>query len=444
MLNPCALPKIASNLLGIISNISQYRLILQQTKKSAIINTSFLLLFQPTDKAPSSSGPAYPQNIFGNIEKMEAQTMKTGTANLPLHGGSAPPWLFKRMRLLAGEIVEALVCEQGQEEFLRRIADPHWFQAFSCVLGFDWHSSGTTTVTTGALKMALSPERHGIAVAGGKGKTSTKAPSDIQKLGDAFSFEQHKVAELVRASKMSAKVDNALVQDGYQLYHHAFFFTEKGEWAVVQQGMNDSYARRYHWLSDRVKSFVEEPHSAICSQRQEQTVLDLTARESAENRKATLDLVKDGPAHLGLRPAQRSLLDFGEARSNLIPELSMPRRHQLVARLDIDEAGRKALHMAYQLQPSSYEELVALRGLGPMRIRALALISELIYGASPSWRDPAKFSFAHGGKDGTPFPVDRKTYDRSIRTLHDAIEGARLEKKEKYEAIKRLARLCGD
>ena len=369
--------------------------------------------------------------------------MKTGTANLPLHGGSAPPWLFKRMRLLAGEIVEALVYEHGQEEFLRRVSDPYWFQALSCVLGFDWHSSGTTTVTTGALKMALTPERHGIAVAGGKGKTSTKAPADIQRLGDTFSFSGDKVAELVRASRMSAKVDNALVQDGYQLYHHAFFFTEKGEWAVVQQGMNDSYARRYHWLSDRVKSFVEEPHSAICSQRHEQIVLDLTAGESRENRKATLDIVRDGLSHIRPFKGQRSLLDFGDT-PRPAPELLMPRRHELIAGFDIGEVGRKALKMAYELQPANYEELVALRGLGPKSIRALALVSELVYGASPSWKDPAKFSFAHGGKDGTPFPVDRETYDRTIQTLHEAVEEAKLEKNEKYNAIKRLERYASD
>jgi len=376
--------------------------------------------------------------MINDSKRKEVAEMKTGTANLPLHGGSAPPWLFKRMCLLAGEIVETLICEHGHEEFLRRISDPYWFQAFSCVLGFDWHSSGTTTVTTGALKMALSPERHGIAVAGGKGKTSTKTPSDIQRLGDTFSFSTDKVAELVRASRMSAKVDNALVQDGYQLYHHAFFFTEKGEWAVVQQGMNDSYARRYHWLSDQVKSFVDEPHSAICSQRQEQIVLDLTAAESSENRKATLDIVRDGPSHLRSFRAQRSLLDYGDISPAPTPELNMPRRHELIALLDIGKAGRKALELAYEIQPSSYEELVALRGLGPKRIRALALISELIYGASPSWKDPAKFSFAHGGKDGTPFPVDRTTYDSTIQTLHESIEEAKLEKKDMYNAIKRL------
>ena len=211
---------------------------------------------------------------------------------------------------------------------------------------------------------------------------------------------------------------------------------------MVQQGMNESFARRYHWLSDRVQSYVEEPHSAICSQKKEKSVLDLTASASRENRKATLDLVRDGPSHL--RFAQRSLLDFAPCGSNPVPELSLPRRHELVALLDIDDAGRKALQMAYELQPDSYEELVALKGLGPKRIRALALISELIYGARPSWRDPAKFSFAHGGKDGTPFPVDRDTYDQSIRTLQEAVEGARIEKKEKYEAIKRLGRYTGD
>ncbi|MFB3766220.1 MAG: DUF763 domain-containing protein [Methanotrichaceae archaeon] len=363
--------------------------------------------------------------------------MRTGATDLPLHTGSAPPWLFKRMRRLAGELVEMLVYEYGPEEFLHRISDPYWFQAFACVLGFDWHSSGTTTVTTGALKQALSPQRHGIGVAGGKGRTSGKSPEDIQRLGDAFSITSRKVDELIRASRMSAKVDSVLVQDGYQIYHHVFFFTEKGEWAVVQQGMNESYARRYHWLSDNVRSFVEEPHSAICSQRREQSALDLTAHESNENRKVTLDLIRDGPSHLG---RQRSLLDFGASKPNIPAEFSMPRRHELLATLDISKEGRKALQMAYELQPSSYEDLVALKGIGPSKIRALSLISELVYGASPSWRDPAKFSFAHGGKDGTPFPVDRETYDHSIRMLKEALEGAELDRKEKYEAIKRLLR----
>lgn len=337
---------------------------------------------------------------------------------------------------LAGAVVEALVEEHGPEEFLRRVADPYWFQAFACLLGFDWHSSGTTTVTTGALKMALSPERHGIAVAGGKGRTSSRAPIDIRRLGDQLSLSSRKVDGLLRASRISAKVDSALVQDGYQLYHHAIFFTGTGSWAVVQQGMNERLARRYHWLSDGLQSFIEEPHTAICSERLEDRVLDLTSRESRENRSATLDLVRDGPSRLIL--PQRTLLDFASQES--APGFSMPARHELLPLLDIGDAGRDALRMAYELQPESYEELISLRGMGPRRIRALSLVSELVYGSPPSWRDPARFGFAHGGKDGTPFPVDRRTYDQTIQTLQEALEAARMGRKERYDAIRRLER----
>jgi hypothetical protein len=371
--------------------------------------------------------------------------MKTGVANLPLHGGKAPPWLFKRMKLLAGALVDTIVYEYSQDEFLRRISDPYWFQALSCVLGFDWHSSGTTTTTTGALKASISPELHGIGAAGGKGKSSRKAPMDIEKSGDVLSLSTAKIGELKYASKMSAKVDNALVQDGYQLYHHALFFTEKGNWAVVQQGMNDSYARRYHWLSDGVASFACEPHSAICAERKMETVLDLTSRESAENREVTLDLVKDGPSHFMKYTKQRTLSDFlGQSEATdftLQPqaELSMPRHHEVLP-VDIGKNGMLALKMAYEIQPESYEELIALKGMGPKRIRALALISDLIYGATPSWKDPARYSFAHGGKDGYPYPVDRDTFDHSIATLRDAVESAKLDKLEKYNAIKRLRR----
>jgi hypothetical protein len=350
------------------------------------------------------------------------------------------------MRRLAGEIAEVMIDESGSAEFLRRLSDPNWFQALSCVLGFDWHSSGTTTVTTGALKMALKPDRHGLAVAGGKGRTSSKAPEEIRRLGSAFSLPSARSEQLVRASRMSAKVDSALVQDGYRIYHHAFFFDKDGNWAVVQQGMNDEFARRYHWLSESVGSFVDEPHSAICCQRHEPSVMDLTARESEECRKTSLDLVRDEPSHLlGLSrqlKGQRSLLDFGvtAGRQEGMKEVFMPHRHELIVLLDIDEAGRRALQTAYELQPESYEDLVALKGMGPRRIRALSLISELIYGASPCWRDPARFSFAHGGKDGTPFPVDRETYDASIRTLEEALEEAKVDREDKRQALKRL---CG-
>jgi hypothetical protein len=263
------------------------------------------------------------------------------------------------------------------------------------------------------------------------------------------------IGELKEASRMAAKVDSALVQDGYQLYHHVLFFTESGKWAVVQQGMSDSYARRYHWLSDGVKSFVEEPHSGICAEVQETSVLDLTARESRENRKTTLDLVRDGPSCILKYTAQRTLFDFSDRpRDELgqshnasapekIKELILPSRHEVLP-VDIGKKGMDALKIAYELQPESYEELISLKGMGPRRIRALALISELIYGASASWEDPARFSFAHGGKDGHPYPVDRETYDHSIATLIEALDAAKLDDREKYNAIRRLSRYTGE
>ncbi|MCJ7445588.1 MAG: DUF763 domain-containing protein [Methanotrichaceae archaeon] len=206
--------------------------------------------------------------------------------------------------------------------------------------------------------------------------------------------------------------------------------------------MNEQFARRYHWLSDTARSFVEEPHSAICCQMREQSVLDMTAKISEENRNATLDLIKDGPSHLF--NLQRSLTDFSASTKGTMPQISMPMRHELCF-LDVDENGRKALQIAYELQPENYEDLIALKGIGTKKIRALALISELIFGARPSWKDPAKFSFAHGGKDGTPVPVDRDSFDHSIRLLHDALESAKLDKKEKYKAIKRLSKhICID
>jgi len=362
-------------------------------------------------------------------EKMK----RTGTADLPLHGGRAPRWLFNRMVKLASGITEVLVYEYGREEFLRRISDPHWFQAFSCVLGFDWHSSGTTTTTCGALKMAINPEELGIKVTGGKGSTSRKTPMEIEQTAEIFPLSTKRIEGLKYSSKMSAKVDNSCIQDSYQLYHHSFFFTEKGDWVVVQQGMSDRYARRYHWLSDNVKSFVEEPHSGICTDRFEKETLDMTAKESDDARKVSVDLVKDNPDHLTQyfrKEPQRLLTDFGK-------ELVMPEHHP-VLEVDIGKGGLEILKKAYEIQPENYEELVALRGMGPKRIRALALISELVYGAEPSWKDPAKFSFAHGGKDGYPYPVNRRLMDKSIGMLKDAVEEAKLERKEKLYAIKRL------
>ncbi len=354
--------------------------------------------------------------------------MRTGTVHLPLHNGNAPKWLFERMVKLARCVTESIVYEYGQKEFLKRIADPCWFQAFSCVLGFDWHSSGTTTTTCGALKVALSPQEHGIAVAGGKGATSRKAPAEIEKTCEIFSLTSDAISRLKYASKMAAKVDNSCIQDGYQLYHHCFFFTENGDWAVVQQGMNNEYARRYQWISDSA-GFIE-PHE-ICCDRKEDLVLDMTAQESGLARNISLDLVKDNPAHLRKYfTKQRMLVDFEEA-------FALPSRH-VVLDIDISERGMEVLKRAYELQPKNYEELISLEGMGPKKIRALALISDLVYGSKPSWRDPVKYSFTHGGKDGFPYPVEREVYDDSIKILHDSLESAKLDRKEKYLAIKRL------
>jgi len=351
-------------------------------------------------------------------------------ANLPLHSGRAPRWLFERMVKLSRAISEAVIYEYDQEELLKRLADPFWFQALSCVIGFDWHSSGTTTTTCGALKLALKPQEHGIAVLGGKGKASRKTPDEIEHAGDVFSLSSKKIEELVYASKMSAKVDNSCVQDGYQLYHHTMLLSEKGNWVVVQQGMNDRYARRYHWLSDSVKDFVEEPHTGICTDRMEQSVLDMTAKQSRESRKASVDLVGGDVNKIKkfLTPAGQTML------ADFCKKLDMPAHHAvLLSKRDYD-----VLRRVYEIQPGNYEELVALRGIGPKRIRALALISSLVYGTEPSWRDPAKYSFAHGGKDGHPYPVDRKTYDSSVQTLRDAISQAKLGQKDKISAIRRL------
>ena len=253
---------------------------------------------------------------------------RTGTVNLPLHSGKAPRWLFERMVKLAKEITEIIVYEYSQKEFLRRISDPYWFQAFSCVLGYDWHSSGTTTVTCGALKMAIDPEEYGLVVTGGKGATSRKAPSEIERFGEVFSLSSKKIENLKYSSMMSAKVDNSCIQDSYQLYHHSFIFTEKGDWAVVQQGMSDRYARRYHWISDTVKSFVEEPHTGICCDERKDGVLDMTANESEETRRVSVDLIRDNPKHLEKF--------FTSRDQKLLEEFTMPEHHPV---LDMILAG---------------------------------------------------------------------------------------------------------
>ncbi len=350
---------------------------------------------------------------------------KTGTATLPLHYGKAPRWLFSRMVALSREITTALITEFGAKEFLRRLSDPYWFQSLGCVLGFDWHSSGLTTTVTGALKEGIKDIENeiGIFIAGGKGKTSRKTPDEIISHADTYSFNP---SPLVYASRMSAKIDNTAVQDGYHLYHHIFISTFKGEWAVVQQGMNpdNKKARRYHWLGEDVRDFVVEPHKAICSDKKYRT-LNMVALESEDAREVSLALSKEGPEKV-VREAKK------------LSELVLPERHNITM-LDIDlKRLFKILTKTYERQPENFESLLGIEGVGPKTIRALSLISELIYDRPPSYRDPARFSFAHGGKDGTPFPVDRKTYDKTIEIMKNAIQSAKIGNTDKIETIRRL------
>lgn len=326
---------------------------------------------------------------------------KTGTATLPLHYGKTPPWLFSRMAALAREISYAIVREFGRKAFLEKLSDPFWFQALGCVLGFDWHSSGLTTTVTGALKAGLKGMEGelGLYIAGGKGSTSRKTPRHIETFADKYALDP---APMIYASRMSAKVDNTAVQDGYQLYHHVFVFTKDGEWSVVQQGMNGpaKSARRYHWFSDNVRDFVVEPHSAVCSDKKGPS-LNMVARESADARLISTSLSKEKPVKV-------------VSEINKIDRLEMTRRHN-ISSIDIcPKRLYRTLLKTYERQPEDFETLLGMQGIGPKTMRALALISEIVHGTPPSYRDPARFGFAHGGKDGTPYPVDRRTYDKTI------------------------------
>jgi uncharacterized protein len=379
--------------------------------------------------------------------------MERRLAYLPLHPGKAPAYLFQRMALLAGAMTTAIVEEYGAGEMLRRLADPWWFQAFGCVLGFDWHSSGVTTVTCGALKEAhrRMGKDLGIFVAGGKGATSRNTPREI---GEAS--HQHAIVEgdrLIYASRMSAKVDCAAVQDGYRLYHHCFFFTLDGGWCVVQQGMNEALrnARRYHWLGERVDDFVCEPHAAVQdfgsggTKTTEQMTLNMVAAEVEPNRQACADLIQQHPDQL-LKIINTQTLG---------PNLFAPTHHAVLpADVNLARLG-KIVRSAHETHPKDYEALLGTSNVGPATIRSLALVAELIYGTPISKRDLhcskeelsdsevkwADYSYAHGGKDGFPFPVDRSMYDRNILILTDAVNGARLGDNDRCLALKRLAKI---
>lgn len=352
---------------------------------------------------------------------------RAGFSDLPLHGGRAPSWLFERMVPLAREILLILRTDYDEQEILRRLSDPYWFQAFGCVLGFDWHSSGLTTTTLGAVKEAVrGHEREiGIYVAGGKGKTSRKTPDEIAAFSERLGLDGEK---LVHASKIVAKVDSAGVQSGHQLYHHNFILTSSGSWAVIQQGMNADTrtARRYHWLSEDIKSFVDEPDELVADDKRGVKV-NFVAAESRDARAAMVEIMQQAP--------DRTLNQFKK-----LPNLELPVRHYIKAE-DINPAYmRKILVSTYENPPENFEQLLSARGIGPKSLRSLALVAELIYGAPASTRDPARYSFAHGGKDGIPYPVDRPVYDKTIEILHDSLNRAKVDRREKVQAFRRLAR----
>ena len=383
---------------------------------------------------------------------------RSGTAYLPLHGGKAPRWLFSRMVELAESISGVFIEERGAEDFIRHICNPFWFQALACVLGFDWHSSGTTTVTCYALKKALSNISAPVRGTGGKGGHSKGAPKEIEQICREFDLPGDKLAD---TSRLVAKVDNTALQDGYQLYLHSMFLAEGGVWAVLQQGMSDryGYARRYHWHSDIGENYLNDPHKSILSDLNPKEVLDLSAKDSKDNRNVQLDLVKDGLGHLKrdinlLRTAEiKRKLPKEQATLNSYTEIIEPQSilsQKMTA--DIPEnlpilnmpklTNWKALSSAYEIQPKGYEQMLLIGGLAPKTIRALSLVAEVIYGEKASWSDPVKFSYAVGGKDGVPFPVNREVYDEIIHLYNDAVTASRAGDKEKLRALERTRRFA--
>lgn len=377
--------------------------------------------------------------------------MKTGIATVPLDYGRCPKWLFERMKRLSRGILLAIREEFGADEVLKRLSDPIWFQSLGCVIGFDYNSSGLTTTTLGAMKEGVRGLENelGIFVCGGKGKTSRKTPQQIQDWGEFLHFSMEKIDALTYASKMSAKVDSNLIQDGFQIYAHNLIFSKAGQYTVVQQGMNigAQKARRYHWFSSSVKDFVEEPHSGIASDVRVKP-LNLTAKESRDNKIISRDLVVDEP-----KTFLKDIKLLSEKSNSLIKQKRFPGFtemelnnveffwHPVVnEKFDLKRLA-KTIFFAKSQEPQNFEQLLSLKGVGPKTIRALSLVSEIIYGAKPSYEDPARYSFAHGGKDGTPMPVDRLGLDRTIELLEKGIKKSQVSLREKTAAQKRLSSL---
>jgi hypothetical protein len=347
---------------------------------------------------------------------------RSGSADLPLHYGYVPKWLSERMAKLGLAITEAIIEEYGKDEILRRLSDPFWFQSLGAVMGMDWHSSGITTSVMGALKRSINPHAKelGIYICGGKGKFSRQTPDELLAIGERTGLD---AGYLVRCSKLSAKVDNTALQDGFQLYMHNFIVSDEGRWTVVQQGMRagSATARRYHWHSPSLHSFVEEPHSGICGINQGQ-ILNMVAREASPARNSIMAMAQETP--------DRMIAE--------VQKLMMPSHHDVRSEdVDLKRLG-SMLWLAHEKKPAGFEDLLLLEGLGPRTLQSLALVSEVIYGTPSRFSDPARFSFAHGGKDGHPFPVPIKVYDETISTLQRAVQKARLGQTDKQDAIKKL------
>jgi hypothetical protein len=366
---------------------------------------------------------------------------RTGSADLPLHTGRVPPWLASRMASLGAVITEAIVHHYGRDEFLQRLAHPFWFQSFGAVMGMDWHSSGITTSVIGALKRGLAPlgPELGIHVCGGRGKHSRRTPEELMHLGDRIGFDGQ---ALTRASRLVAKVDSAAVQDGFDLYLHGFFVTDDGKWTVVQQGMNGDkrQARRYHWHSQQLESFVDEPHAAIDGPPQG-NIVNLTDRRAANSRTAQLDLLAAlGPDRIV--GEFEALADPQQIQPNLpqliLPHLIMPAHHDVRSRDVFIHRLHGTLAAAAECGPADFPELLLTPGVGARTVRSLAMVAEVVHGAPYRFKDPARFSLAHGGKDRHPYPVPVKVYDETIRVLKSAVQKAKLGRGEEMSALKRL------
>ncbi len=350
---------------------------------------------------------------------------RSGSADLPLHYGHVPMWLAERMSKLGFAITEAIIEEFGTAGFLQRMGDPFWFQSFGAVMGMDWHSSGITTSVMGALKKAINPHAKdlGLYICGGKGKHSRNTPTELIKYGSLVGLDGEALA---RSSKLSAKVDNTAVQDGFQLYLHSFIVDKAGKWTVVQQGMrpDSATARRYHWHSAELTSFVADPHSGIAGPNQGQ-IINMAAKAASPAQQSILAMTKEEP--------QRMLTE--------IRHLKMPDHHDLKAKdVDLKRLGAM-LWLTHEKQPRDFESLLLLEGMGPRTLQSLALVSEVIYGTASRFEDPARFSFAHGGKDGHPFPVPIKVYDETISTLSRAVRQAKVAESDKLQAIRKLSEL---